>query len=317
MISLVSAFVANNRAFLGPHSAAQVGYYHRCNSFPQLSAEFSSSRDASQQAAIFAREEETRDEKKQIWRNVPIISSRPACPSGKSTLIEIQVNAKMRQEYTTPGQFIQLRPNNDDATIDPIFLAMASAPTASSGSDESTETFQFLVKMSPRLPWLPESLVEGSTVQISPVIGSGFPLHKLPAATNDDLSSFSIVLAAAGTGIAPLKACIESGLLPASPSTILYYGEWTHEDLCFTDVYDTWKHEYGVHVEPALSRTPDSQGYIQEILSSKTSDDDGNHQHPSSPPAWAILCGMDDMVESCTQVLKEKGVPEDHILLNL
>ena len=334
ILLLVCTLLVDSQAFLGPQHTterATISGYHRNTSleyrdvllllprvvvqlFASSASSSSSSRDADQQAAIFSADEKSSDRDQQTWNDAEIVSSRPACPSGKSTLIEIQVDRETLREYTTPGQFVQLRPHNDDS-IDPIFLAISSAPAF---GKTSKSTLQFLIKMSPRLPWLPETLVKGTTVKISPVMGSGFPLNQLLSRADADAST--IILAAAGSGIAPLKACIESGLLvqqrqQSNIQAILYYGEWTEEDLCFTDLYDGWKAEHGVDMKRVLSRAPDTQGYIQKVLS-----DDGlvqNADNAAAKSTWAILCGMDDMVESCTQVLRDAGVDEDRILLNL
>ena len=318
LLLLVCTLVADSRAFLSPQhiKRASISGHHRHSLLRyhegQLSA--SASRDEDQQAAIISNDERSSETKKQSWKDAEIVSSRPACPSGKSTLIEIRVDQETLQEYTTPGQFVQLRPKDD--TTDPIFLAISSAPT--SGKTDSS-TLQFLIKMSPRLPWLAETLLEGTTVKISPVMGSGFPLDQLSSKANDHANAevSTVILAAAGSGIAPLKACIESGLIVQQQQphlqTILYYGEWTEEDLCFADLYDGWKNDYGVDVKRVLSRAPDTQGYIQKVLSN----DGLVNNADDAKSTWAILCGMDDMVESCTQVLKDAGVDKDRILLNL
>lgn len=163
-----------------------------------------------------------------------------------------------------------------------------------------------------------------------------------------------VVLLAAGSGIAPLKACIESGQLLGLASSsfpqvnnttiALYYGEWTANDLCFTELYQEWKDTYGVTVRTVLSRSHDNNDdddddrprpcYVQDVLSADLAKiyhkDDTRRQRPQQPleqnnatpvqppqTVYAILCGMDDMIESCTQVLMDYGVPENHILLNI
>lgn len=48
----------------------------------------------------------------------------------------------------------------------------------------------------------------GTEVSVSPVQGKGFPVEKLPADSVD-----TVVLCASGSGITPLRAVIESGVL--------------------------------------------------------------------------------------------------------
>jgi len=329
---LVCSLLAKTEAFLRlctTHISSAPTFVH--NVELQLSA--GAARDENQQAAIFAKEKQSQRTDGQEWRNAVIVSSVQACSSGKSTVAEIKVDELTMREYTTPGQFIQLRPD-DDMITDPIFLAISSAPVCCKSSSidttEPSSTFQFLIKMSPRLPWLPETLVPGKVVKISPVMGKGFPLEKLSHDTSCEKPS-TVLLLAAGSGIAPLKACIESGLLsctssndsssnnnPIPSQTILYYGEWSPDDLCFTNLYDNWKEKHNTIIKPVFSRTPDSRGYIQNVLSRHKNDDDGllSADTDTAKSTWVILCGMDEMVESCKKVMLDKGVEEDHILLN-
>ena len=261
----------------------------------------------------------------QNWRDAQIIACRPACPSGKSALIRIQVDAATQKEYTIPGQFVQFR--SKEGTMDPIFLAMSSAPpcTARGSNNHGEETsFEFLIKLSPRLPWLKEALVEGNTIQLSPVMGKGFPLDdKLHVLlSNNDIDT--LLLAAAGSGIAPLKACIESGKLLSVTNKMgknncrLYYGEWTEDDLCFTECYQQWHEQMGVTVVPVLSRAAtsgqDERNYVQDVIQRE---ERALFASLSIKKTVVLLCGMDDMVEQTRQILTHAGVPEEHILLNL
>ena len=112
----------------------------------------SSPRDENTQAENLAKSQQ------EGWRDAKILVSRPACPSNKSTFMQLQVDDTTQSEYTVPGQFLQFRYQDED----PIFLAIASAPDA--------DHFEFLIKMAPRLSWLSEALVEGNTVQVSRVM---------------------------------------------------------------------------------------------------------------------------------------------------
>jgi NAD(P)H-flavin reductase len=272
----------------------------------------STSRRNENQSAVSLAEEQ---QSKQIaWRDATILSSQRACLSGKSRLVRVQLdNDATLQEYQMPGQFVQFRYKNND----PIFLAMSSPP--------GSPYLEFLIKMSPRLPWLNEALVDGqSFIQVSPITGEGFPLQKLIAPTSSNIANDTdsnsidksdlLLMAAAGSGIAPLKACIESRKLVniASPRVAkLYYGEWTEEDLCFTDLFAKWEQDFGVQVIPVLSRIDNSSSrvYVQQRMQQ-----DGIL---STTNTAAILCGMDDMVVSATSILEQAGVSRTRILLNL
>lgn len=58
-------------------------------------------------------------------------------------------------------------------------------------------------------------------VSVSPVMGKGFPVDKVPASDFDTMLIF-----ATGTGISPIKALIDAGALDATNRTDvrLYYG---------------------------------------------------------------------------------------------
>ena len=316
--TVASAFVSQFRRFaLGTTAtrgpvARQAGYLELPKTIhPDLRQQRNENSEA--ETLVTASSQQKGEEEEDGWIDAKIVSSRPACSSGKSTVIFLEVGTETYQKYTTPGQFVQLKYKDND----PIFLAIASAPgtgTNADGTAAPNRCFEFLIKMSPRLSWLPEALIEGTRVQVSSVMGEGFPLGDL---INTAKNVNQIILAAAGSGIAPLKACIESGKLTRSSSQArdenkLYYGEWTQDDMCYTDLYESWNAKWGVEVVPVLSRTDDSKRYVQTALKQ---DPVLSSRSPES--IGAILCGMDAMVEDCTSVLTEVGVPSDNILLNL
>lgn len=388
------------------------------------------------------------------WNDAVVLSSRSACPSGKSLLWRVQIPESLAGTYTVPGQFVKLRWND---TVEPLFLAMCSPPVSytpqvvssnhhrtttitttphheypTHTSDDSNDTstsntirtsspddnnssaatadgingntrhrcvFEFLVKTTPNITWL-SNIGSGTRVQVSQVYGNGFPLlvpiSLIPPCTtlttscsspqqqdndNDEVQPFQddghcdsngehqqqehivgrqgILLVAAGSGIAPLKACIESGQLQSivgpdgddqsNGSTNnnkkkirfyrLYYGEWTQDDLCFPELFDTWKVKYGIEIIPCLSRSPDGMGHVQNALRRDLcAQDGGDGDHGDITPittytpkllqsagtatksslgATAFLCGMDDMVVTVTELLQEAGVPPERILINL
>mmetsp|Transcript_70732 Transcript_70732/g.139021 ORF Transcript_70732/g.139021 Transcript_70732/m.139021 type:complete len:130 (+) Transcript_70732:2-391(+) len=124
---------------------------------------------------------------------------------------------------------------------------------------------------------------------------------------SDDIDT--VLLFAAGTGIAPIRAAIESGKL-AGKSCTLYYGSRRAATMAYDQLFKTWEAEYGVKVVPVLSQggLKSRQGYVQKALA-----EDG----VGSPKTTAaILCGMKGMAEGVKAVLADAGVPEDKVLLN-
>ena len=116
-----------------------------------------------------------------------------------------------------------------------------------------------------------------------------------------------------------MKACIESDNPSSCPLSLqsnrnhkIYYGEWTQDDLCYTELFDEWKSERGIEVIPVLSRASKPKSYVQSRLQE---DEALVCQPPES--IGATLCGMDAMVDDCTSVLTNAGIPKNNILLNL
>jgi len=241
------------------------------------------------------------DDSSITWYDATILSTTKACPSGKSLLWNVQVPERLWNDYVTAGQFLKLRrrknKGNNSPSISSLFLAMSSPP--------GSATFEFLVKTTPNIPWLTDVL-PGETVQVSDIMGQGF-------CGLSELIAQNIIMVAAGSGIAPFKACIESGVFKNFQTCRLYYGEWSMEDVCFQSLYNTenWQN---VDVIPCLSQLGSSQGrsgYVQDVLQL-----DGLGMDYQSSTV-ALICGMDEMQMEVIELLKAFGVDEKRILTNL
>lgn len=154
-------------------------------------------------------------------------------------------------------------------------------------------------------------MTDGS-VEVSQVLGNGFPVKEELDGLKYDFPCQNILLFAAGSGIAPIKAAIESGELQSGGRTArLYYGVQTEEDLCFVDRFSTWE-KNGVQVVPVLSQPSDSwqgrTGYVQNAL-----EEDGV---PVPRNTGALLCGMKGMAEAVTDILTKAGTFDGRILTN-
>jgi NAD(P)H-flavin reductase len=99
------------------------------------------------------------------------------------------------------GQYVQLRLNEETK---PLFLAIASAP------DAENPSFEFLVKKTDGNEWC-TGLASGAAVEISQVLGNGFPMEENLEGFKYDFPTQNVLLFAAGSGLAPIKAAIESG----------------------------------------------------------------------------------------------------------
>ena len=180
----------------------------------------------------------------------------------------------------------------------------SSAPSAGS-------PFEFLVKEQPPSEWSPGTgwltgAEAGAKIEMSQVMGPGF------LKTDDALEGITdVILFAAGSGISPLRATIESGAL-SDKSVKLYYGCQTPAQMSYSDKFDAWE-KLGVDVTAVVSK-PDgtdwkgATGYVQDVAKAAGVAD---------PKSTAILlCGMKGMAEGVKELAAECGIPEERVMAN-
>jgi len=253
-----------------------------------------------------------------IWSTATVNLNQPACESDLSVSLTVQVPAETAAAYGVPGQYVQLRRKLSEseaaAAVEegedsnkPLFLAIASAP------DKENAAFDFLVKKTDGNSWI-TSIAAGVEVEVSQVLGGGYAVEENLDGSKFDFPTQNIMLFAAGSGIAPIKAALESGQLKAGAdgrTARLYYGERTAADLCFVDKFAEWE-AAGFEVVPVLSQPSDGwkgrKGYVQMAL-----EEDGITVPPNS---GALLCGMKGMTEAVKDTLLKAGVLEGRVLFN-
>jgi len=241
-----------------------------------------------------------------IWSAGQVTASAAGNESGSTVRIMVQVPAETAADYKIPGQYVQVTLNEE---TQPLFLAIASAP------DAENPAFEFLIKKTENNGWITDADV-GAQVQISQVLGNGFPMEENLEGFKYDFPTQNVLLFAAGSGIAPLRAAMESGQLNVGGggggrTARLYYGVQTAEELCYVEDFAKWE-EMGFQVVPVLSQ-PGSEwggrtGYVQNCL-----EEDGV---PVPRNSGALLCGMKGMAESVTTILTKAGVFDGRILTN-
>jgi NAD(P)H-flavin reductase len=242
-----------------------------------------------------------------IWNAAQITKISDACPSGKSVSLQLSVPSETAAAYTVPGQYVQVQPVVTSEDVKPAFLAICSGPS----SEEGAATFDFLVKRTDANDWL-TNVPAGTALQVSQVLGNGYNIAENVDGLKYDFPTQNVLLCAAGSGIAPIAAAIQSGLLQTTTrSCRLYYGERTAADLCFVDQFAAWENA-GVEVVPVLSQPePDWQGragYVQTALA-----EDGIAIPRNTA---ALLCGMKGMTESVKELLLAAGVFDGRVLFN-
>lgn len=213
-------------------------------------------------------------------------------------IVHLDVGASIAAGYTKPGQYIQVKVNDADKAG---FFAIASAPSASKAG-----VLELLIKVQPGST--AESvcaLAEGTQVLVSPVQGKGFPIDKIPHAS-------TVLLIATGSGISPMKAVIESGVLNSGKEVRLYYGTKDKAVTAFQELIPKWE-AAGIKVHQVFSGS--NKRYVQTVL--KEEADAGRLvSGGSASSVGVLLCGHKDMCTSATAILTEAGVEASSILMN-
>jgi NAD(P)H-flavin reductase len=214
--------------------------------------------------------------------------------------------AELVQQYRAPGQYLELM----HAEAGSAYFALAAAPAPSALPPGSAE-LELLVRRGPGLAGVlaglpPEGAAGPPPLRTHGVRGAGFAL--LPQAGRD------LVLVAAGSGIAPLRAVLQLLLQHRQRygRVALYYGERVETDFAYRRELLALP-AAAVAVELVLTQPPATWqggvGYVQAHLRAQ-------------PPAWlgpntaALLCGQPAMVSEATALLSEHRVPASQILLN-
>ena len=202
--------------------------------------------------------------------------------------------------YTVPGQYVQVRSSEDQK---PAFIALANAPA-------DTTLVEMVIKTNDGTAGAICGLDQGSELDVSPVMGKGFRVEE-----RAPLSSCKhVYLIATGTGIAPIRALIDSGELdiPSRDSVTLYYGYRNNDYCAYGDEIAKWE-SMGIRVVPVLSE-PESgwegaKGYVQDSFKTteKLEDPEG---------VVAVIAGQYELAGIISEIFKEAQVPEDRVLLN-
>mmetsp|Transcript_106 Transcript_106/g.101 ORF Transcript_106/g.101 Transcript_106/m.101 type:complete len:305 (+) Transcript_106:99-1013(+) len=251
-----------------------------------------------------------------IWTDATVVSNISCSPSGNFAQVVVDVSNDVMEGYRVPGQYVQLmKKSSDNEENKPIFLAIASPPPLESESETATCSMEFLIKKTDNNDWI-TSASESTEVSISQVLGSGFNIEEHFEGFQYDFPCQNILLFANGSGIAPLKAAVESQQLNLSSGRTarLYYGVTSLEDMPYADKFKEWEVK-GVEVVPVVSRPEECgqewmgrTGYVQNAL-----EEDGV---PIPRNTGALLCGVKGMTEAVKDLLTRAGVFEGRLLTN-
>jgi len=233
------------------------------------------------------------------FKSAKVMSNDAAATGMRS--ITVEASDDILGAYTVPGQFVQIKETDDSKAG---FYAIASAPGATPGVCE------LLIKESEGNDWSPGNqwlcgAEAGTELIMSPAMGNGFQVDEKLGDAKD------VLLFAAGSGISPIRAAIESGKLGGKGVT-LYYGARSTALMAYQDKFPDWE-AAGVTVVPVLSQAGDAWagrvGYVQAVLA-----EDGIAGDAAA--TGALMCGMKEMAEDVKAALTEAGVDEDKVLTN-
>jgi len=229
-----------------------------------------------------------------VWQAARLAETKRAGEGLQALLLEVP--SSLAAGYAAPGQYVQLRVGDADK---PAFIALASPVGAHAAA------LELLVK---RQPGTAEALCElcaGDAVQVSQVLGGGFPLAQLREASE-------VFLFATGSGLSPVRALLDTpaalgGLGEGESRRLhLYVGARSPEHLAFTERLAAWE-QRGVAVTRVFSA--DDGRYVQHAFAAA-----GGARNAAA--TGVVLVGQKAMAEDLRTALDSAGVPRDRVISN-
>jgi len=194
------------------------------------------------------------------------------------------VSEEVSRRHGRAGQFVRIR------------LGEAENPYALASEPGSPE-LELLIKPETELTTAMSKLVPGDAFLVGAAQGKGFPVS--------EHEGQDLILCAAGTGIAPLRAVVRS-LLPSRArfgQVLLFYGQRTKAHFAYSGEHDAWR-AAGIELHLVAS---EGGKRLQHAV---------RDRHPDTERACAYLCGMKGMVTDLAHILGELGLPRDRVFLN-
>jgi len=224
--------------------------------------------------------------------------------------LRIRFDARFAAAHATPGQILKVRVSaRDDAgeAVDKAaYLALASAPRADGVAELLVRRGGAVADM------LLGEAMPGAWLDLSAPFGRGFPVD---AAREHDLLLF-----AAGSGIAPLRAVVQHVIAHRGDygRVALYYGQRHAGEFAYEVEAGRWRLE-GVAVRLCRSRPGEDRGPVGSLHA------DGRVQDVARAEAFggadpgravAFVCGMKEMVTGVRATLEAAGFDAQRIFQN-
>ncbi|HEX8910400.1 MAG TPA: oxidoreductase [Anaeromyxobacteraceae bacterium] len=210
--------------------------------------------------------------------------------------LRLQLVPEAARAHERPGQVVKLHTAAGEA-----YFALASAPDPAGVVD-------LLVKRGGRVADAAvAAAVAGAEIALTAPFGKGFPV--------DEARGRHVLLFAAGSGIAPIRALVQHILTHRTKfdRVTLFYGQRHGGDFAYTREHLAWERG-GVRVVLCPSQEdeawPGVRGRVQEVARSLG--------FGGSPPesSVAFVCGMTAMVDDVKATLARAGIPPQRVHLN-
>ncbi|HEX9289864.1 MAG TPA: FAD-binding oxidoreductase [Anaeromyxobacteraceae bacterium] len=210
--------------------------------------------------------------------------------------IRLALGPEASRAHERPGQVVKVHTGAGEA-----YFALASSPSAEGGVD-------LLVKRGGRVAdAFIAAAAPGAAIRLSAPFGKGFPVT--------EGRGRHILLFAAGSGIAPIRALVQHVLShrDAFGRATLFYGQRHGADFAYQREHLAWERG-GVRVVLCPSQEdeawPGVRGRVQEVARSLA--------FGGSPPesSVAFVCGMTAMVDDVKATLARAGIPPERVHLN-
>ncbi len=192
---------------------------------------------------------------------------------------------EVSRHHRCPGQYLRVR------------LGAAENPYALA-SEPGAPALELLFKTDTDLTAAMARLAPGDTISVGLPLGTGFPVLEHEAQ--------DLILCAAGTGIAPLRAVVRT-VLPIRArfgKILLFYGQRAAAHFAYAEEHAAWR-AGGVELHLVAS---EAGKRLQEAVRAR---------RPDTRQACAYLCGMKAMVADVARILGELGLPRERVFVNV
>jgi NAD(P)H-flavin reductase len=210
--------------------------------------------------------------------------------------LRLQLPPPLAARHERPGQVVRIK-----TPVGETYFAVASAP-------DPGGRIELLVKRGgPVADAVLAAAAPGATLELTEPFGRGFPLD---AALGHD-----VLLFAAGSGIAPIRALLQSLLARRDEvdRIVLFYGQRRGGEFAYRDEHLHWE-RHGVRVVLCPSAADDAwEGVRGRVLDVAHTIEFGGARLPR---AVSFISGMSAMVVEVKSTLTRAGLPPERLRLN-